>query len=113
MKNKSYLEVQYYEEEGFHILQFQGWVDKETFRIFSDALTQSIEQGKNKIRVNCQDLSYISEEGIELLVNTQQEVRQSGGSFIVDTTQNESANWKMDGFLRHYYRVLFEEISDA
>src|SRR3954470_14802940 len=60
-------------------IDLRGFVDKSTIRALDDAIARLLEQGKNRLIVNCKDLAYIASDGMAVFLSHLIKIRKSGG----------------------------------
>lgn len=61
------------------VMKVKGRVDSETAPALEDALTQLLQNNKNKIVLNLQDVNYMSSAGLRAMVKAYQSANKSGG----------------------------------
>ena len=61
------------------VMKVKGRVDSETVPEFDDALTKLLQNNKNKIILNLQDVNYMSSAGLRAMVKAYQSANKSGG----------------------------------
>ena len=61
------------------VMKVKGRVDSETAPEFDDALTKLLQNNKNKIVLNLQDVTYMSSAGLRAMVKAYQSANKSGG----------------------------------
>ncbi len=64
---------------GIVALDLRGYVDKRTVHALDQAIARLLEQGRNKLVVNCADLAYISSDGMGIFLSHLIKIRKSGG----------------------------------
>jgi anti-sigma B factor antagonist len=61
------------------VMKVKGRVDSETAPELDDALTKLLQNNKNKIILNLQDVNYMSSAGLRAMVKAYQSANKSGG----------------------------------
>ncbi len=61
------------------VMKVMGRVDSETAPELDDALTKLLQDNKNKIVLNLQDVNYMSSAGLRAMVKAYQTAKKSGG----------------------------------
>lgn len=69
--------------DGFAIISLEGAVDAHTAPQFEEAVQKVIDEGQNKIIVDCQKLTYISSAGLGVFMGFVEEVREEGGDIKI------------------------------
>ncbi len=69
--------------DGFAVIRLEGAVDAHTAPQFEEAVQTVIDQGQNKIVVDCAKLSYISSAGLGVFMGFIEEVRDAGGDIKI------------------------------
>ena len=64
---------------GIVALDLRGFIDKRTVHVLDQRISKLLEQGRNRIIVNCAELGYISSVGIGTFLSYLIKVRKSGG----------------------------------
>lgn len=67
----------------FVVIRLEGAVDAHTAPKFEEAVEKVIEDGKNKIVVDCQQMTYISSAGLGVFMCFIEEVREEGGDIKI------------------------------
>jgi anti-sigma B factor antagonist len=65
--------------QSVSVMKVKGRVDSETAPEFDDALTKLLQNNKNKIVLNLQDVNYMSSAGLRAMVKAYQSANKSGG----------------------------------
>ena len=65
--------------QSVSIMNVKGRVDSETAPELDDALTKLLQNNKNKIVLNLQDVNYMSSAGLRAMVKAYQSANKSGG----------------------------------
>lgn len=63
------METNSIEKEGFYIIQVKGDVDAASSIQLDSAIEEALNQGKNKIFIDCTHLNYISSAGLGVFVS--------------------------------------------
>ena len=61
------------------VMKVKGRVDSETAPELDDALTKLLQENRNQIVLNLQDVDYISSAGLRAVVKAYQAAKKSGG----------------------------------
>ncbi len=61
------------------VMKVKGRVDSETAPELDDALTKLLQNNRNKIVLNLQEVNYISSAGLRAMVKAYQSANKSGG----------------------------------
>ena len=69
--------------DGFAVIRLEGAVDAHTAPQFEEAVQSVIDDGQNKIVVDCEKLSYISSAGLGVFMGFIEEVRDAGGDIKI------------------------------
>jgi anti-sigma B factor antagonist len=64
---------------GVVALDLRGFVDKHTVHALDQAIARLLEQGRNKLVVNCRALDYISSDGMGVFLSHLIKIRKTGG----------------------------------
>ncbi|RME05297.1 MAG: anti-sigma factor antagonist [Planctomycetota bacterium] len=64
---------------GIYVVEVIGFVDRHTLDTLDKALADLLEAGKSKIIVHCEELNYISSNGMGVFISHLQAARQKGG----------------------------------
>lgn len=64
---------------GITALDLRGFVDKHTVHVLDQSIARLLEQGRNKVIVNCAELTYISSDGMGVFLSHLIKIRKSGG----------------------------------
>ena len=70
-------------EGDFAVIHLEGAVDAHTAPQFEEAVQSVIDDGQNKIVVDCEKLSYISSAGLGVFMGFIEEVRDAGGDIKI------------------------------
>ena len=70
-------------EGDFAVIHLEGAVDAHTAPQFEEAVQKVIDDGQNKIVVDCEKLSYISSAGLGVFMGFVEELRESGGDIKI------------------------------
>jgi anti-sigma B factor antagonist len=70
-------------DDGFVVINLEGAVDAHTAPQFEEAVQQAVDDGQNKIVVNCEKMSYISSAGLGVFMGFIEEVREMGGDIKI------------------------------
>jgi anti-sigma B factor antagonist len=65
--------------QSVSVMKVKGRVDSETAPELDDALTKLLQNNKNKIVLNLQDVNYMSSAGLRAMVKAYQRANKSGG----------------------------------
>jgi anti-sigma B factor antagonist len=65
--------------QSVSVMKVKGRVDSETAPELDDALTKLLQNNKNKIILNLQDVNYMSSAGLRAMVKAHQSANKSGG----------------------------------
>jgi anti-anti-sigma factor len=105
----SELNISRHEEGDWHILRLEGFVDAQTLADLEEELTWLVEQGKYRIKVDLEKLTYINSTSLGLLMATYRQVRQHGGRLVLDNVSDKITN--ILNFLG-FYRLLRDNNED-
>jgi anti-anti-sigma factor len=64
---------------GVVALDLRGFVDKHTVHALDQSISRLVEQGRNKLVVNCKELTYISSDGMGVFLSHLIKIRKAGG----------------------------------
>ena len=64
---------------GITALDLRGYVDKQVVDAVDQAIARLVEQTRNRIVVNCADLTYIASRGVGVLLSHLIKIRKGGG----------------------------------
>ncbi|RME75119.1 MAG: anti-sigma factor antagonist [Planctomycetota bacterium] len=64
---------------GVKVVDISGFVDRHTLDKLDKELEKIIQEGCNNIVINCNDLAYISSNGMGVFIAYLQKVREKGG----------------------------------
>lgn len=93
----------------FAIISLEGAVDAHTAPQFEEAVQKVIDEGQNKIIVDCQKLTYISSAGLGVFMGFVEEVRDEGGDIkICGLSETVKQPFEILGF-----DALFDFCDDA
>ena len=67
----------------YAVIKLEGAVDAHTAPKFEEAVEKVIEDGQNKIVVDCEKLTYISSAGLGVFMCFIEEVREEGGDIKI------------------------------
>lgn len=70
-------------EDNFAVIKLDGAVDAHTAPQFEEAVQKVIDEGQNKIVVDCEKLTYISSAGLGVFMGFVEEVRDAGGDIKI------------------------------
>ena len=70
-------------DDGFAVIRLEGAVDAHTAPKFEEAVQTVIDEGQNKIVVDCEKLTYISSAGLGVFMGFIEEVRDEGGDIKI------------------------------
>jgi anti-sigma B factor antagonist len=65
--------------QGVSVMKVKGRVDSETSPELDEALTKLLQQGRNQIVLNLQDVDFMSSAGLRTIVKAFQAAKKSGG----------------------------------
>src|SRR6266508_1858295 len=65
--------------QNISVMKVKGRVDSETAPELDDALTKLLQNNRNKIVLNLQEVNYISSAGLRAMVKAYQSANKSGG----------------------------------
>lgn len=96
-------------EGDLAIISLEGAVDAHTAPQFESAVQAAIDEGKNRIIVDCAKLTYISSAGLGVFMSFVEEVRDEGGDIkICGLTPKAKQPFEILGF-----DSLFDFCDDA
>ncbi len=96
-------------DDDFAVIRLEGAVDAHTAPKFEEAVQSVIDQGTNKIVVDCEKLSYISSAGLGVFMCFIEEVREEEGDIkICGLTEKVKQPFEILGF-----ESLFDFCSDV
>lgn len=106
------LKVTKREEGDVSVISFSGRMDANSSKEGDTALQEMIDNGKNKIVVCCEELTYISSSGLRILLSAVKRLRASGGDLkLSNLTTSIRDIITMTGFNRIF--AIFDKIEDA
>ncbi len=86
-------------EGDFAVIHLEGAVDAHTAPQFEEAVQKVIDDGNNKIVVDCENLSYISSAGLGVFMGFVEELREAGGDIkICGLTEKVKQPFEILGF---------------
>jgi len=86
-------------EGDFAVIHLEGAVDAHTAPQFEEAVQKVIDEGQNKIVVDCEKLSYISSAGLGVFMGFVEELREAGGDIkICGLTEKVKQPFEILGF---------------
>ncbi len=86
-------------EGDFVVIHLEGAVDAHTAPQFEEAVQKVIDDGQNKIVVDCEKLSYISSAGLGVFMGFVEELREAGGDIkICGLTEKVKQPFEILGF---------------
>ncbi len=86
-------------EGDFAVIHLEGAVDAHTAPQFEEAVQKVIDDGQNKIVVDCEKLSYISSAGLGVFMGFVEELREAGGDIkICGLTEKVKQPFEILGF---------------
>ncbi len=86
-------------EGDFAVIHLEGAVDAHTAPHFEEAVQKVIDDGNNKIVVDCEKLSYISSAGLGVFMGFVEELREAGGDIkICGLTEKVKQPFEILGF---------------
>lgn len=86
-------------EEDFAVIKLDGAVDAHTAPQFEEEVQKVIDDGQNKIVVDCEKLTYISSAGLGVFMGFVEEVRETGGDIkICGLTEKVKQPFEILGF---------------
>jgi anti-sigma B factor antagonist len=75
---------------GVVALDLRGFVDKHTVHVLDQSIARMLEQGRNRLIVNCRELGYISSDGMGVFLSHLIKIRKSGGDIKFCTMSREA-----------------------
>jgi anti-anti-sigma factor len=88
----SELSFRQHDEGDWHVIHLDGYVDAHTFTNLAEELTRLVEQGKYKIKLDLEKLTYINSTGLGLLLATHRQLRQHGGKLVIEKVSYKISN---------------------
>ena len=86
------------------IISLEGYLDAHTAPQFEEKLQAEIEEGRNRIIVDCAKLTYISSAGLGVFMSFIEEIREQGGDIKICGLAPK---------VRHTFEILgFQDIFD-
>lgn len=73
------LSIETENRQSISVMKVKGRVDSETAPELDDALTKLLQDNRNKIVLNLQDVNYMSSAGLRAMVKAYQSANKSGG----------------------------------
>lgn len=70
-------------DDGFAVINLEGAVDAHTAPKFEEAVQNVIDEGRYKIIVDCEKLTYISSAGLGVFMGFVEEVREMDGDIKI------------------------------
>lgn len=96
-------------DDGFAVISLEGAVDAHTAPQFEEAVQTVIDEGQNKIIVDCRKLTYISSAGLGVFMGFVEEVRDADGDIkICGLSETVKQPFEILGF-----DALFDFCDDA
>ncbi len=106
------LKVSISEEGDVSVISFSGRMDANSSKDGDKALQEMIDNGKTKIVVCCEELSYISSSGLRILLSAVKRLRATGGDLkLSNLTTSIKDIITMTGFNRIF--TIFETVEEA
>lgn len=75
--------VQTTNEGDLSVIRLEGFVDAHTAPQFEQAVQTVIDEGRHRIVVDCEKLTYISSAGLGVFMGFIEEVREQGGDIKI------------------------------
>ena len=75
----SILSIETDNRQSISVMKVKGRVDSETAPELDDALTKLLQDNRNKIVLNLQDVNFMSSAGLRAMVKAYQSANKSGG----------------------------------
>jgi anti-sigma B factor antagonist len=85
-----HLTIDEHDAGDWHVLRLEGYVDANTLGSFEAKLSQLIEQGHHKLKLDFDKLAYLSSAGVGLLMATHREVQRQGGNLAIINASNKT-----------------------
>ncbi len=109
MKN---FKINHRQVDSFDVLELSGELDAHTASQLEDSLKSLIDQEKNQIIVNCEDLDYIASAGLGVFMAYIEDVRSLGGDIKLTNMNSNVYNvFDLLGFPTLY--DILEDEEDA
>lgn len=98
--------------DGVQIIRLVGPMDDYSIHRFQDTLNTLHRSGQNRLVVDCQDLDYLCTAGIELLVRSAKQARESHGDLLLARVPKKIQ--QIIGLLGHLNDLkIFDNVQEA
>lgn len=81
------MEIHLHEETGFSTLRITGDVDASSSIHLDSMIASMIQQGKYRIHADMSGVNYISSAGMGVFISFMDELKASGGAFVLSGLQ--------------------------
>lgn len=75
------------QQDGFSILELDGFLDAHTAPVFETAIQEEVDNGHLRLIANCGKLTYISSAGLGVFMSFIEEIRERGGDIKICCVQ--------------------------
>ncbi|MGD8314730.1 MAG: STAS domain-containing protein [Syntrophobacterales bacterium] len=82
------MEVIEKKQDGICILTLSGRLDASSSSEFREKIFKIIEDGTNRVILDCENLNYISSAGLRVVLEATKEIKQSNGKIMLCALQD-------------------------
>ena len=82
------MEVIEKKQDGICILTLQGRLDASSSSEFREKILQIIEDGTNRVILDCENLEYISSAGLRVVLEATKEIKRNDGKIMLCALQD-------------------------
>jgi anti-sigma B factor antagonist len=82
------MEVIEKKQDGICILTLSGRLDASSSSEFREKIFQIIEDGTNRVILDCENLDYISSAGLRVVLEATKEIKQNNGEIMLCALQD-------------------------
>lgn len=99
-------------ENNISIVELTGKIDTYNSPEFEALVNAAVEDGTNKIIIDCKELSYISSSGLRIMLQGLKKITSANGKFAVcGLNENISEVFKIAGFANIF--KIFDDVKAA
>jgi anti-sigma B factor antagonist len=82
------LSIETENRQSVSVMKVRGRVDSETSIELDEALTRLLQEGRNQLVLNLQDVDFMSSAGLRAMVKAYQAAKRSGGDLRLASVSN-------------------------
>ena len=82
------LSIETENRQSVSVMKVRGRVDSETSIELDEALTKLLQEGRNQLVLNLQDVDFMSSAGLRAMVKAYQAAKRSGGDLRLASVSN-------------------------